>query len=621
MQVHLFGKVDSPCCANYALRQTSIDHDCEIVDAITKKFYMDDYLDSMKTVDEAVSIAKTVTEALKSCGFRFTKWLSNSCEILKCFPNTETVINVNLDLNKLPTERVLGMLWNPNTDYFTFKVVNKPSAEIKRDWDEEIPTELKTRWLSWRSELEKITSISIPRWLKLQSNNQLIQLHIFSDASINAYGAVAYLRIQDTHTVNVTFVMGKSRAAPLNPKSLTIPKLELQAAVLATRMRESIVSSLPMDLSTKFWTDSQIVLKYISNENQKFPVFVMNRINEIRTTTDVNSWRFVPGTLNPADNATRYVPLSSTENSRWLTGPSFLIEEECNWPDQNQNVIQSEEDADITNFQSTSNAIPEKTSFIKWESYSDGGGSEREKFDYLTVDKIEATKLQLYSISQQESYPSVFEILQSHKELPKSSPLVALRPMMQNNLIRVGGRIGLIDIPFESKHQVIISPKHHIARLIIQHIHHTNFHVGQNATLALSRQNIWIPTGKSYVKNLINVCTYCKSKKVKPMSPLMGDLPIDRLSVGEPPFNRSGVDYFGPMIVKRSKRTRASSRTVKRYGALFTCMTSRALHIELAGDLSTDSFILALRRFISRRGNPKTITSDNGTNFVAQIVN
>ncbi|XP_057310467.1 uncharacterized protein LOC130648433 [Hydractinia symbiolongicarpus] len=646
-QVHLFGKVDSPCCANYALRQTSIDHDREIVDAITKKFYMDDYLGSMKMVDEAVSIAKTVTEALTSCGFRLTKWLSNSCETLKCFPKTETVINVNLYLNKLPTERVLGMIWNPNTDYFTFKVVNKPSPETKRgilsltssifdplgiltpfilegkliiqslwkskiDWDEEIPTELKTRWLSRRSELEKLTSISIPRWLKLQSDNQLIQLHIFSDASINAYGAVAYLRIQDTYTVNVTFVMGQSRVAPLNPKSLTIPKLELQAAVLATRMRESIVSSLFMDLSTKFWIESQIVLKYISKENRKFSVFVMNRINEIRTTTDVNSWRFVPETLNPADNATRSVPLSSTENSRWLTGPSLLIEEECNWPDQNQNVIQSEEDADITNFQSTR----ENIFYQMGKLFRLRGGSEREKFDYLTVDEIEATKLQLYSISQQESYPLEFENLQSYKELPKRSPLVALRPMMQNNLIRVGGRIGLIDIPFESKHQLIISPKHHIARLIIQHIHHTNFHVEQNATLALPRQNIWIPTGKSYVKNLINACTYCKSKKVIPMSRLMGDLPIDRLAVGELPFNQSGVDYFGQMIVKRSKRTRASSGTVKRYGALFTCMTSRAVHIELARDLSTDSFILALRRYISRRGNPKTITSDKGTNFV-----
>ncbi|XP_057310112.1 uncharacterized protein LOC130648106 [Hydractinia symbiolongicarpus] len=443
---------------------------------------MDDYLDCMKTVGEAVSIAKTVTEAWKSCSFRLTKWLSNSCEILECFPSTETAFNFNLDLNKLPTDRVL--------------VVNKASLETKRgilsltssifdplgiltpfilegkliiqslwkskvDWDEEIPTELKTRWLSWRSELEKLTSINIPRWYKLQSVNQLIQLHIFSDALINAYGAVAYLRIQETHTVNVTFVMGKYGVAPLNPKSLTIPKLELQAAFLARRMRES---------------------KY----------------------SDVNSWRFVPGTLNPTDNATRYVPLSPTENSRWLTGTLFLIEGQCNWPDQSQNVNQSEEDADITNFQSTSNAIPEKKSFIKWQSYSDWqklcrhiawiiklepnwlllrrGGSE--KFDYLTVDEIEATKLQLYSISQQESYPSEFENLQSHKELPKRSPLVALRPMMQNNLIRVGGRTGLIDILFESKHQVIISPKHYIARLIIQHIHHTKSNIFQTTPLS-----------------------------------------------------------------------------------------------------------------------------------------
>ncbi|XP_057291781.1 uncharacterized protein LOC130614338 [Hydractinia symbiolongicarpus] len=593
MQVHLFGKVGSPCCANYALRQTSVDHDSEIVDAITKRFYMDDYLDSMKTVDEAVSIAKTVTEALKRCGFRLTKWLSNFCEILKCFPNTETVINVDLDLNKLPTERVLGMLWNPYTDYFTFKVVNKPSPETKRDI------------LSLTSSIFDPLGILTP-FIQVDSTTYFFRRfnQCIWCCRISTYSRYAYRQcnIRD----------GKIQSRPLNPKSLTIPKLELQAAVLATRMRESIVSSLSMDLSTKFWTDSQIVLKYISNENRKFPVFVTNRINEIRATTDVNSWRFVPGTLNPADNATRYVPLSSTENSRWLTGPSFLIEEECNWPDQNQNVIQSEEDADITNFQSTSNAIPEKTSFIKWESYSDWqklcrhiawiiklkrnwlllkkGGSEREKFDYLIVDEIEATKLKLYSISQIESYPSEFENLQSHKELPKRSPLAALRPMMQNNLIRVGGRIGLIDIPFESKHQVIISPKDHIARLIIQHIHHTNFHVGQNATLAVSRQNIWIPTGKSFVKNLKNAC--------------------------EPPFNRSGVDFFGPMILKRSKRTRASSGIVKRYGVLFTCMTSRAVHIELAGDLSTDSFILALRRFISRRGNPKTITSDNGTNFV-----
>ena len=100
------------------------------------------------------------------------------------------------------------------------------------------------------------------------------------------------------------------------------------------------------------------------------------------------------------------------------------------------------------------------------------------------------------------------------------------------------------------------------------------------------------------------------------MAPLMGELPFERIAYMGPPFSRTGVDYFGPLLIKRGKRTHSNCGTTKRYGALFTCLTTRAVHVELAGDLSTDSFILALRRFISRRGHPKTIISDNGSNFV-----
>ena len=96
----------------------------------------------------------------------------------------------------------------------------------------------------------------------------------------------------------------------------------------------------------------------------------------------------------------------------------------------------------------------------------------------------------------------------------------------------------------------------------------------------------------------------------------MSELSIERLSVVDQPFAHTGVDYFWPLLVKLDKKTRANQAVAKRYGAIFTCLSSRALHIELAGGLSTDSFILALRRFISRRGYPKSIMSDNGTNFV-----
>ena len=102
-----------------------------------------------------------------------------------------------------------------------------------------------------------------------------------------------------------------------------------------------------------------------------------------------------------------------------------------------------------------------------------------------------------------------------------------------------------------------------------------------------------------------------------PTPPLMSDLPAERVLVPTSPFIHTGIDYFGPLFVKFSRKTRSNQAISKRYGAIFTCLASRALHIELAGDLSTDSFILALRRFTARRGNPQTITSDNGTNFVA----
>ena len=104
--------------------------------------------------------------------------------------------------------------------------------------------------------------------------------------------------------------------------------------------------------------------------------------------------------------------------------------------------------------------------------------------------------------------------------------------------------------------------------------------------------------------------------KEKPSEPQMADLPKERLGLREQAFTYTGVDFFGPMIVKLSKKTRSNQATAKRYGAIFTCLTVRAVHLELAGDLSTDAFIMALRRFQARRGRPKLIWSDNGTNFV-----
>ena len=177
-------------------------------------------------------------------------------------------------------------------------------------------------------------------------------------------------------------------------------------------------------------------------------------------------------------------------------------------------------------------------------------------------------------------------------------------------MIRVGGRLSRAIIPYEAKHQIILSPDHPLSKLIVQDIHERHSHVGREHTLALVRQTYWILHGKSFVRKVLKDCLYCARRRASPQIPIMAPLPKTRLALCDPPFTNTGVDYFGPMTVKRGRVTK------KRWGCLFTCMTTRAVHLELAGDLSTDAFIMALRRFRARRGNPKTMTSDNGTNFV-----
>ena len=247
MNVHLFGKTDSPCCENWTLRESSKRSSVDTCKAVKDNFYMDDYLDSMDKEVNAIKICNELISTLAENGFRLTKWLSNSTAILNSLPSTETKVSINLDLDELPIERALGMLWNPNTDRFHFKSILKDSPNTKRgilslistifdplgtvipctlegklimqklwqlktDWDSPIPSDVKKRWHNWKAELSNLTKISIPRWFHSSKENDVLhELHIFAEASSVAYGAVSYIRTIIPDSTNVSFVMGKSR--------------------------------------------------------------------------------------------------------------------------------------------------------------------------------------------------------------------------------------------------------------------------------------------------------------------------------------------------------------------------------------------------------------------------
>ena len=191
-----------------------------------------------------------------------------------------------------------------------------------------------------------------------------------------------------------------------------------------------------------------------------------------------------------------------------------------------------------------------------------------------------------------------------------SSCLRNLDPFLcQEGLVRVGGRLGRSGLKFETRHPIIIPSKSQAAQKILLDLHLSQAHSGSEHILSVSREKYWIIHGRQTAKGICHSCISCRKRHSPLLGQKMADLPANRVEAGKPPFSYVGLDYFGPIYIKRARST------VKRYGCLFTCLTTRAIHIEIAHSLDTDSFIQALTRFISRRGNPEEIRSDNGTNF------
>lgn len=198
-----------------------------------------------------------------------------------------------------------------------------------------MPQSLSRRWSEWLQDLNKVAMVKVERCIKPKDFGviRMAQLHHFSDASQYGYGTVSYLHLEDENKrVRLSFMLGKSRVAPL--KQITMPKLELAAAVLAVRIDKMLKKELQLDLDKSvFWTDSQTVLKYIANDAKRFHTFVANRVSVIREATDVVQWRHIGTKLNPADDASRGMSIENfLKYNRWIQGPNFLLEASEEWP-------------------------------------------------------------------------------------------------------------------------------------------------------------------------------------------------------------------------------------------------------------------------------------------------
>ncbi|CAH8432098.1 unnamed protein product [Schistosoma bovis] len=231
----------------------------------------------------------------------------------------------------------------------------------------------------------------------------------------------------------------------------------------------------------------------------------------------------------------------------------------------------------------------------------------------LMLNEMENAEKDLLRYVQEQEFTEFRQWIKRRKYsesiLPKNQVIIKLRPIVIDNLIRVEGRLNNSDLPLEQKHPIILPSKHPITELIIHYYHQAEGHMGVYHTLSALHKKYWILKGTVAVKRIVHKCISCRIRSARPMSQLMGDLPSTRITP-DFPFATTGVDYFGPIMIKEGRKSR------KCYGCLFTCFNIRAVHIEVACALSIDSFLMALSRFSNRRGIPKKIYSDRGTTFV-----
>ena len=380
MLVHLFGATSSPSCANFSLRQTAIEfghlYKPVISSIINNNFYVDDCLVSLPSVEDAIYVYNSLTSILARRGFHLTKWIANHEEVLNEISESERSKRAQQYLVGGPTDdRVLGIQWNVNDDQFTFdvKLTHKPSTrrgilstvaslydplgfvapvllKAKRllqvlckqnlGWDDPIGEPKLEQWKDWIEALHDLNAVKVPRCFKPSEFGKVVsvQIHHFADASSYGYGTCSYLRLEDEFgSVCLSFIIGKSRLAPV--KSVSIPRLELTAAVLAVRLDVLVRKEIDLPVgSSYFWIDSTAVLYCIKNSTKRFPVFVANRLAIIENHTSVEQWHHVPSKQNPADIASRGVEASKLFSENWLKGPPFLSQPHSEWPDSEQTV-------------------------------------------------------------------------------------------------------------------------------------------------------------------------------------------------------------------------------------------------------------------------------------------
>ncbi|GBO28884.1 hypothetical protein AVEN_13783-1 [Araneus ventricosus] len=587
---------------------------------------MDDVLTGEDNLIKAKDMQQQLISLFDRGGMELHKWSANNQSLL-CDEMKES------DYSFSKETKTLGILWKPQPDCFGFNLIIEKSEVctkravlsqiarifdplgllgpiitkakiflqklwlLKLDWGDTLPLKENTEWQSFLNSLKFVNLINVPRWI-LSEQSISVELHGFADASELAYGAVIYVKsINSYGGSEVKLLISKSRVAPL--KFVTIPRLELCAAVLLSKLMRRVLRALKLEVSkTYFWTDSTIVLSWLEKECKELKTFVANRISIIRTLTVAEQWNHVPSKQNPADLISRGMDPVKLQLCELWWSPSFLLQ-----PEMTKCRDSSIETNDLYIRELKSN--PSDLLSRNPESKRKGP---------LTSEELSEAEHYLIKQCQFEVFSAEVTAMMSGDNISNKSKILNLSPFLDNKgVMRVGGRLKNSQLPYSGKHPIILPSKGKLTEMIVRYYHEKYFHLGPQHLLFQVRQKYWPIRGRNVCRKIVHNCVVCFKVKPKEYSQKMGNLPKERITPDKV-FSSTGKDLCGPFLIKNKYQRKGPE--IKVYVCIFICLVTKAIHLEIISDLTSQSLIATLKRFISRRGKCHKIFSDNGSNMV-----
>lgn len=531
-------------------------------------------------------------------------------------------------------------------------------------WDAPLPDELLAEWLTFRNGLRRLESLRIPRWFGFRPE-YTPRLHGFCDASGKAYAAVIYLcSVAADGERTSRLITSRSKVAPTRletdgPSLSTIPRLELCSAQLLARLMVNVRTALGLaDAPYTLWTDASIVLDWIRKSPATLKPYVANRVQSIQQHSDINDWRHVRTKSNPADCASRGLTAEALLNHPlWWHGPPSLLDDEqlpADYPPLTEDEINAMAEEARPVKANTARTVPMRTlqthcregdeiiqmdlidrcshlnQLLRITAYVFRANAKRRRYwhrDHIGHEEMNRALEWHIRSEQSMAFAEEIHIIHMRGErdsdgtestakplaLPASSRILTFAPYLDDHgILRVGGRLHNAELSYDRRHPIILDKNSRLAKLIIEQIHRETLHGGTQLMLQTLRQKYWVLNGRAAVKQCAHRCVTCRRHSQLMTQQQMASLPASRVRATHP-FQSAGIDYCGPFNIRvGTKRTRT---TMKTWVAIFVCMSTKAVHIELAENLSADAFLNAYARFTGRRGQCHHLYSDNGTTF------